>query len=343
MHKAVVRSVFNLKATFFIILFIFNTLNSISYGIVDGVEITGEKIITLPSNSKEITIQTVKVTQEFKDKFKQKLQKIQIDNFNNNLAITTSTNLQSKVIKNFDIDLGMNNVPVLDQGAYGTCVTFSTTAALNAYKHAGDYISQQCLLEIGNYEEVISNYEISSGWDGAFFEEILNRINKYGVVDKKSCPRQYANRYYKMTPREYSSYSFNAQWAHDFQWKSINSFNKEGNEESASIEQVKKILNKGHRVLIGSLLIIKYIDGLPVNGKDHGLWDFPENYTIKQFLQDINNDGMGGHAMIVTGYNDKQRVLKIRNSWGKQAGDNGEFYMSYDFFEAMNIDAIELY
>lgn len=30
------------------------------------------------------------------------------------------------------VDIGMANVPVLDQGAYGTCVTFAATAALDA-------------------------------------------------------------------------------------------------------------------------------------------------------------------------------------------------------------------
>lgn len=42
------------------------------------------------------------------------------------------------------VELGMNSVPVLDQGSYGTCVTFATTAAMDAVLGLGDYISQQC-------------------------------------------------------------------------------------------------------------------------------------------------------------------------------------------------------
>ncbi|WBV63527.1 hypothetical protein PGH43_01250 [Legionella pneumophila 130b] len=62
-------------------------------------------------------------------------------------TITTSTALPSKV------ELGMNNVPVLNQGSFGTCVTFATTAAIDAALNKGDYISQLCQLQLGLYLE----------------------------------------------------------------------------------------------------------------------------------------------------------------------------------------------
>ena len=43
------------------------------------------------------------------------------------------------------VQLDMGNVPVLDQGGYGSCVTFANTAALDAALNQGDYISQVCL------------------------------------------------------------------------------------------------------------------------------------------------------------------------------------------------------
>ena len=50
-----------------------------------------------------------------------------------------------------------------------------------------------------------------------------------------------------------------------------------------------------------------------------------------------------GHEIIVIGYDDSQRLLKIRNSWGKQAGDLGDYYMTYDFYNIMAMDFTELY
>lgn len=40
---------------------------------------------------------------------------------------------------------------------------------------------------------------------------------------------------------------------------------------------------------------------------------------------------LGGHAVEAVGYDDEKKVFKIRNSWGTEWGDNGYFYMPYDF------------
>ena len=61
------------------------------------------------------------------------------------------------------------------------------------------------------------------------------------------------------------------------------------------------------------------------------------------FIRDLNKNKIGGHAIIVTGYDESNKLFKIRNSWGKDVGDQGEFYMTYDYFETMTMDAYEVY
>lgn len=39
----------------------------------------------------------------------------------------------------------------------------------------------------------------------------------------------------------------------------------------------------------------------------------------------------GGHAVCAVGYDDSKQVLIVRNSWGQGWGDNGFFYMPYQF------------
>ncbi len=57
-----------------------------------------------------------------------------------------------------------------------------------------------------------------------------------------------------------------------------------------------------------------------------------------------------GHEMIITGYDndavaidahgrEHRGLFTLRNSWGSRAGDNGNFYMSYDYFKALAIEA----
>jgi len=44
----------------------------------------------------------------------------------------------------------------------------------------------------------------------------------------------------------------------------------------------------------------------------------------------------GGHAVCAVGYDDSQEVLIVRNSWGNDWGDNGYFYMPYQFVTAQS-------
>jgi C1A family cysteine protease len=57
----------------------------------------------------------------------------------------------------------------------------------------------------------------------------------------------------------------------------------------------------------------------------------------------------GGHEMVITGYDDNaasvddqgrehKGLFTLRNSWGDQFGDKGNFYMSYDYFKVLSIE-----
>ena len=40
---------------------------------------------------------------------------------------------------------------------------------------------------------------------------------------------------------------------------------------------------------------------------------------------------LGGHAVLVCGYNRPARLLKVRNSWGPDWGERGYFYLPFDY------------
>src|SRR4029077_16988364 len=81
-----------------------------------------------------------------------------------------------------NVNLGMNNVPVLDQGMHGTCVTFATMAALDAVYGKENYISQLCNLSLGSYLEKISAGSYPSGWNGSLNKIVLEQIKTYGII-----------------------------------------------------------------------------------------------------------------------------------------------------------------
>jgi C1A family cysteine protease len=39
-----------------------------------------------------------------------------------------------------------------------------------------------------------------------------------------------------------------------------------------------------------------------------------------------NETAIGGHAILAVGYDEKRKVLIVRNSWGSEWGDKGYFY-----------------
>lgn len=44
-----------------------------------------------------------------------------------------------------------------------------------------------------------------------------------------------------------------------------------------------------------------------------------------------NEENMGGHAVLIVGYDDDKQCLIVRNSWGAEWGDKGYFYMPYEY------------
>lgn len=230
------------------------------------------------------------------------------------------------------VDLGMNNVPVFDQGQYGTCVTFSTTAALDTV--VNELIDQQCTLELTS--TLGTDY-----WDGAdYSSQIIEPLKQYGVVKSGSCPSLYPNRQTTISLSDYAqlqqpiavNYVYHAQ---------------------LSLDTLKSALKNGHRVTIGFGLQANDSDPISVEGYDirvngktnkGGLWACHQS-SASNFVSFGNYCGnpQAGHEVVVIGYDDKQQLLKVRNSWNTQVGDNGDFYMTYAFFQAMDDDGTEIY
>ncbi len=251
------------------------------------------------------------------------------------------------------IQLGMSNVPVLDQGIHGTCVTFAVTGAIDAALAKGDYISQVCNLQLGSYLEKFGYGD--SGWDGSNAEQVFSQIQQYGIVNKTKertlgCGgyKQYPtylprNSALIMEPAQYIAMRelvFGTQ---------VNWFNvlQENNSE-LTLNGVKQALNSGERLVFGVLL--PRVDlGLAGALAKHKAIKLPDTWVITPEIINGLESIEAGHEMIITGYDDNavaidnkgkkhQGLLKIRNSWGRFVGDAGEFYMSYDYFKLLAIE-----
>lgn len=234
---------------------------------------------------------------------------------------------------NGSVDLGMGNVPVLDQGRYGTCVTFSSTAALDAKLNLGDYIDQQCVLALN--KGLGFNF-----WNGAKNAvQILNPLKQNGIIEKGNCfGTKYADPSQIINVSEYRNRS-----TQDYKDQINFTYLKTSN-----LDRLKKALNSKNRVIIGTSLANIKRNPISVNGFDMKINDEQTNgglWACQQPSDDVNycpENPKAGHEVIIIGYDDNQQLLKVRNSWGTNIGDNGNYYMTYAFFNAMVSDQTEL-
>lgn len=265
------------------------------------------------------------------------------------------------------VELGMNNVPVLDQGMHGTCATFATVAAIDAILNKGDYISPLCMLEAGDYLETRSYYP--SGWNGSWGTLVLERISEFGIISMenqriKSCAgiTEYPatdlnNTGTAMSLDEYISLSEDLN-DHIFWYPILTELERFSttNPFSAILLMEKTLMTvksslaakdaREHtRLTIGVILPVNHCNA-GACGSYHQTGD---TWVISKGIRNDQEPEYGGHEMVITGYNDQaivtdnegmkhKGVLVLRNSWGDQHGDRGDFYMSYDFFKQYTLE-----
>ncbi len=225
------------------------------------------------------------------------------------------------------------SVPILDQGPHGTCVTFATTAAIDAVLGLGDVISQQCSLELS---KAIGN----DIWEGAWqSSEVINPLKQYGAVKQGNC----GSHYYPDPSSSISVEDYKTFVDPTIQVEKV----KYAYYEPMSVEQVKGAISSNHYVSFGFGLINNgspisvqgfdvVVDGVKNTG---GLWACKQPSSKSKFCGKYS----AGHEVIIVGYDDSQRLFKIQNSWNASSGDAGFFYMTYEFFSAMMLNATEIW
>jgi C1A family cysteine protease len=266
-------------------------------------------------------------------------------------AYEKDTNLPCKY------ELGMGNVPVLNQGRNGSCVTFAEIAVIDALKGEGDYYSELCLLNLGSY--LHSQGFGVSGWNGIDFKSNFHRIIEFGLIPKqiqkdKGCggDKNYPlNGNYKINGMSLQEYHANSEpifYRLIIDAKNLYRVSNDIFTDTTMdniLRRTKKHIVMGQRVLLGMYMPANSTLALDANyKKEHDTWVLTEKLN-NQIQQDNSFwDQIVGHAMVITGYDDdvaiKDRqgaihygVFKLRNSWGKYAGDHGDYYVTYDYFK----------
>jgi C1A family cysteine protease len=92
------------------------------------------------------------------------------------------------------------------------------------------------------------------------------------------------------------------------------------------LEDMLKLVASGYPVIIGMMTPVSF----------HGFRNRLESDVLNDDDTDTN---LGGHAVVLVGYNDNLRAGLILNSWGQSWGAGGLAWVGYDYLMDVVLEA----
>jgi len=205
------------------------------------------------------------------------------------------------------IDLRDSNLfpEIYDQGELGSC-TANVLCTVFEYEYKlqfKDLEIKPSRLFLYYNERVITN---TTEYDsGSSIRDSIKVINKLGVCNESKFP--YKTNFFNVKP-SVEAY-LDAQKYKSVQYKKV----------KHNIICIKSALILRHPVSFGFTVYESFedLEGVESTGV---MKDPKENEKV-----------LGGHTVLLCGYDDSKQLFLVRNSWGKEWGEGGYFWMSYNF------------
>ena len=206
------------------------------------------------------------------------------------------------------VDLRLYLPPIFNQESLGSCV-------LNALGNAHLYCQ---LRQDGGVNFIPSRLfgyynarDLKNADTGCYIRDAAKKIGKYGI-----CPE--------------------AMWPYDiskFSKKPPKNCYKEAKKHQAisywrlseNIKQLQKCLAEGFPVVLGITLYESFESNQVAQT---GVVPFPES----------NESELGGHAVLIVGYDVNKAKFIGMNSWGEDWGDKGFFYIGFNYIQELSSD-----
>lgn len=229
----------------------------------------------------------------------------QLKLLNPKLKLSTSVNLKSQLSY------------VFDQGRIGSCTANSAGSMYSwiVQKNKRQLFIPSRLFLYYNTRQI----QGTIGYDsGASLRDTMRSLKQYGVCPETSWSYLYENLF--KTPT--SSCYVEGLERQALSYASV----------SISLVSMKNVLQT--RPFVLGILVYSSFFAPTVTKTGY----VPLPNTQKETL-------MGGHAILVLGYDDKKQCFYCRNSWGSSWGNQGDFYLPYQYAtnRKLSFDAWVLY
>ena len=201
------------------------------------------------------------------------------------------------------VDLRSKRPPVVDQGDLGSC---TGNAIASAYEF--DMMKQGLSVMTPSRLFIYYNERVMEGTanqdSGAQIGDGIKVIANYGVCDETVWP-------YDID--QFTTKPSDAAYAEAQQHKALNYYS-----DSADVNSIKQALAQGYPLVCG-ITIYQSFESSTVAG--NGFVPMPRQ----------GEQCLGGHCVLVVGYDDSMQHFIFRNSWGPDWGDSGYFYLPYGY------------
>ena len=200
-----------------------------------------------------------------------------------------------KIIESY-IDLRSKFPEVYDQGKIGSC-TANSLCSIFDYD-SSNFKSSRLFLY---YNERLINNETNID-EGASIRDGIYCLKNYGVCSEKDWAYNITNIFVKPSDICYENAKKN--------------FVIEAFYISNDINTIKYWIHKNEPISLGINVYSNFM-----SASKTGFVNIP----LK------TDEYLGGHAVILCGFDDINKQFILRNSWGSHWGDNGYFYLPYDY------------
>ena len=191
--------------------------------------------------------------------------------------------------------------PVGNQGRQSSCVGWAASYALKSFQEKIE--SKITMLFSPSF---IYN-QINNGQDGgARFIDALNLLSQIGAARYEDMPYN-ENDWISQPSEEIKEKA--KPYRIDY-WRQVNIMD---------IKEVKNQVNAGYPVVIGTAV-------------DQGFQAGKRNGTSDFVWRASQGNSLGGHAMLVVGFDDSRNAFKVMNSWGTNWGNDGFCWLDYNYF-----------
>lgn len=198
------------------------------------------------------------------------------------------------------VDLRDQDSPIEDQGSLGACTSFATGAAIRLCRRKEslpDFVTSHLFLYYN------SRGIFSKGSDsGASIRDAIKAAAKYGDCQETDWPYDISQFAVRPNAQAYQD----ALQDRALQYMRI----------TQNLNQMKNCLSLGYPFVVGVSVYESFESNQAAN-------------TGFIPLPDMNEQLLGGHALLVVGYRDSDWHFIVRNSWGTGFGDKGYIYIPY--------------